>query len=48
MLRLLTKEEEEEGKKQILIMCNDGIDGMHFGRDKLDIWLETHTIILPL
>ena len=46
MLRLLTKEEEEEGEKQILIMCNDCIDGMHFGRDKLDLWLETLTLDL--
>ena len=29
--RVIVKEEE---KKQILRMCHDGIDGMHFGRDK--------------
>ena len=29
--RVIVKEEE---KKQILRMCHDGIDGMHFDRDK--------------
>ena len=25
---------KEEDKQKILSMCHDGIDGMHFGRDK--------------
>lgn len=25
---------KEEDKKRILKMCHEGIDGMHFGRDK--------------
>ena len=29
--RVIVKEEE---KQKILSMCHDGIDGMHFGRDK--------------
>ena len=29
--RVIVKEDE---KQKILSMCHDGIDGMHFGRDK--------------
>ena len=29
--RVIVKEDE---KRRILRMCHDGIDGMHFGRDK--------------
>ena len=43
MRRVVVKQEE---KSRILNMCHDGLDGMHFGRDKTYfIWKGIFIII---